>query len=125
MARAANQMRQQLRPEDPTDLAFGISKENIPTRFLKANICIRSERHLVFTTSQQLQQLVQVKNQYMDGMFKLPFSQLLTVNIFVRTGEQVKQVSLLLVMSEKRKQHYHAVLQELPGLFLHHQQREG
>ena len=38
MARAANRLRQQLRPEDPTDLAFEISEENIPADFLVAKL---------------------------------------------------------------------------------------
>jgi len=38
MARAANRLRQQLRPEDPTDLELEISEENIPVDFLKADV---------------------------------------------------------------------------------------
>ena len=106
MARAANRLRQQLRPEDPTDLAFEISEENIPADFLKADVCIRSKRHLVFATSQQLQQLVKAKNWYVDGTFKLcrqPFSQLFTINAFVKSGDQAKQVPLLFVVMSGRK----------------------
>ena len=106
MARAANRLRQQLRPEDPTDLDFEISEENIPADFLKADVCIRSKRHLVFATSQQIQQLVKAKNWYVDGTFKLcrqPFSQLFTINAFVRSGEQAKQVPLLFVVMSGKK----------------------
>ena len=119
MARAANRLRQQLRPEDPTDLAFEISEENIPTGFLKADICSRSKRHLVFATNQQLQQLVQAKNWYVDGTFKLcrqPFSQLFTINAFLRSGEQAKVPLLFVVMSGKRKRDYRAVLREVLSL---------
>jgi len=56
MARASNRLRQQLRPDDPTDLEFEISEDNITDDFLKADLCIHSKRHSVFATSQQLQQ---------------------------------------------------------------------
>ena len=51
MARAANRLRQLLRPEDPTDLAFETSEENIPADFRKADVCIRNKRHLVFAAA--------------------------------------------------------------------------
>ena len=107
MARAANRLIQQLRPEDSTDLEFEISEENIPADFLKADVCIRSKRHLVLASSQQLQQLVKVKNWYVDGTFRIcrqPFNQLFTINPFVKSSDQAKQVPLLfVVMSGKKK----------------------
>ena len=120
MARAANRLRQQLRPDDPTDLAFEISEENIPSGFLKANISSSGKRHLVFATRQQLHQLARAKNWYVDGTFKLcqqPFSQLFMINAFVQSGEQAKQVPLVFVlMSGKRKRDHRAVLQEVLSL---------
>ena len=102
MARAANRLREQLRPEEPTDLDFEISEENISPDFLKADVCIRSKQHLLFATSQQIQQLVKAKNWYIDGTFKLcrqPF----TINTFVRSGEQAKQVPILFVVMSGKK----------------------
>ena len=111
MARAANRLRQQLRPEDPTDLAFGISEENISADFLKADVCIQSKRHLVFATGQQLQQLVKAKNWYVDKLCSQPFSQLFTINAFVKSGDQATQVPLLfVVMSGMENRDHHAVL---------------
>ena len=66
----------------------------------------------------------QVKNLawYIDGTFKLcrqPFSQLLTVNAFVRNDDHVKQVPLVfVVMSGRKKRDYRALLETVISLLL-------
>ena len=71
----------------------------------------------MFATSQQLQQLVKAKSWYVDWTFKLcrqPFSQLSTMNAFVKSGDQAKQFPLLfVVMSGRKKRDYRTVLQEV------------
>ena len=61
----------------------------------------------MFATDQQLEDLARAKNWYVDGTFKLcrhPFTQLLTVNAFVKQDDHAKQVPLLsVVMSGKNK----------------------
>lgn len=78
---------------------------------------IGSRRHLIFATDAQLSVLSGAKNWYVDGTFKLckaPFTQLLTVNAFVRRKDHAKQVPLVFaLMSGKKKKDYRAVIREI------------
>lgn len=106
MARAANRLRQKLRPQDPKDLQFELEEECIPGRFLQSDVRVKEQRHLVFAKNEQLRILCQAKSWYVDGTFKLvryPFKQLLTINAFVRSGDHAKQVPLVYVLMSGRK----------------------
>ena len=49
--------------------------------------------------------LTEAKRWYVDGTFKLcrpPFSQLFSINAFVRQGDYAKQVPLLFVLKQKK-----------------------
>ena len=113
IARAANRLRKSSRPKDPTDLEFELNEESLPENFLRADVRAGSKRHLVLATDGQLQQLVRAKTWYLDGTFKLvrqPFTQLFSVNAFVRSGAHMKQVPLAFaLMSGKRKKDYKKV----------------
>ena len=68
---------------------------------------IRGRRHLVFASDRQIEVLTKSKTWYIDGTFKLcrqPFSQLLTVNAFVRNDDHVKQAPLVFVVMSGRRQ---------------------
>ena len=75
---------------------------------------IRERRHLIFASDKQLELLQQSKTWYIDGTFKLcrqPFTQLLTLNAFVKNDDHAKQVPLVFViMSGQKRQDYKAVL---------------
>ena len=113
IARAANRLRQKLRPEHPRDLDFELVVDCIPDGFLRADIEVKDRRHLLFARQEQLTILARAKTWYVDGTFKLvrhPFKQLLTVNAFVRSGEYAKQVPLAYVlMSSKKAKDYKKV----------------
>ncbi|CAH3180988.1 unnamed protein product, partial [Porites lobata] len=79
MARAANRLRQRLRPEDPKDLDFEIMEDCIPQGFFQAEVYVKERRQLIFATDEQLTILAKAKSWYLDGTFKLvrkPFQQL-------------------------------------------------
>ena len=75
---------------------------------------------MVFASDRQIEVLTKSKTWYIDGTFKLcrqPFSQLLTVNAFVRNDDHVKQVPLVFVlMSGRKKRDYKAVLETVISL---------
>ena len=114
VARAANRLRQKLRPEQPKDLDFELVEECLPPGFFQADLTVKQRRHLIFARQEQLNTLAKAKSWYVDGTFKLvrhPFKQLLTVNAFVRSGEYAKQVPLVFVlMANKKEKDYKKVL---------------
>ena len=106
MARAANWLRQNSRPEDPKDVQFLLAENCIPTDFLQADINEAGRRHLIFAKKEQLAILCRARTWYVDGTFKFvrhPFTQLLTINAFVRSGDHTKQVPLFFVLMLGRK----------------------
>ena len=121
IARQANRMRQRLRPKEPTTLDFDLEENHLPDEFLRSDLSVRDRRHLMFATKEQLHLLSKAKTWYIDGTFKLcrrPFSQLLTINAFVRKDGCIKQVPLLFViMSGRKKLDYRKVKQSFSDLF--------
>ena len=71
IARAANRLRQRLRPDDPNNLDFDLDEDSVPEGFLQADIRVKDRRHLVFAKDEQLYTLCRAKTWYVDGTFKL------------------------------------------------------
>ncbi|KAK3752540.1 hypothetical protein QZH41_016319, partial [Actinostola sp. cb2023] len=120
MARAANRLRQNLRPEDRKDLQFEADEDALPIDFLQADLKVKDRRHLIFATSKQLDTLAKAKVWHCVFVFKLirhPFQQLLTINAFVRSGEYAKQVPLVfVVMSGRKEKDYKKVFRKVMDL---------
>jgi hypothetical protein len=82
-----------------------IDRDFIGDNFILDDIRIDDQRHLIFGTSGQLQQLKQSKRWFIDGTFKLvkkPFYQLCTIHAFVKKGDDVKQVPLVYILMSRR-----------------------
>ena len=93
--RNANNARKQLRPADLVGLNFEIEEQHLPDDFLKGDLTVDEQRHVLFATSAQLTLLHKAKRVYADGTFKVvrePFVQLWSLHTFVREGDHMKQV---------------------------------
>ena len=113
IARQANRHQQHRRPAEPTDLDFSIEEQHLPEAFLKKDVNVNGRRYLVFATAEQQVHLDRAKTWYIDGTFKLvchPFTQLLTINAYLRKHDYAKQVLLVFaLMSGKKKKDYRVV----------------
>ena len=101
LERYANYHRQKTRPTDPTSLCFYLNTRYISDDFVKADVQVGNQRHLVFATTFMLAVLASAKTWFVDGTFKLvkaPFYQLWSVHAFVTNGTNVKQVPLIFVL---------------------------
>ena len=71
VARAANRLRQKLRPQHPKGLDFELVEECLPPGFIRADLTLKQRRHLIFARQEQLYTLAHAKSWYVDGTFKL------------------------------------------------------
>ncbi|XP_060554303.1 uncharacterized protein LOC132715331 isoform X2 [Ruditapes philippinarum] len=120
IARVVNRKRQQLRPEEPSDLNFEVKEDFLPPNFYRCDVRVGDSRHLLFASDDQLAILKKAKRWYLDGTFKVvrePFTSLFSIHAFVRSGDCAKQLPLVYVlMSSRRTRDYVAVLKKLGRL---------
>ena len=116
LARQANRHCRHLRPDHPTDMDF-ILQKFIPEDFFRKDVRVMERCHLVFATKDQLDILSKAKRWYADATFKVvrePFSQLMSINAFIKVEYNVKQVPLAFaLMSGKRRKDYKGVIKAI------------
>lgn len=118
LIRMTNQVREDLRPVEPKDLNFVIDTEYLQSQdFLIGDIHVDEERHILFATPVQLQILQYAKRWFCDGTFKIlpkQFQQMWSIHAFIRKGESIKQIPLVLcLMSRRKTRDYVAVFKRL------------
>ena len=113
LAKAANRHRQCFHPKDPVHLDFDLAEDFIPEGFFCKDIVVGDRCHLLFATDKMLQLLSIAKNWFIDATFKVvkhPFTQLLSIHSFIKSGDTKKQIPLLFaLMSGKCKRDYKKV----------------
>ena len=113
LVKAANHHRQHFHPKDSVHLDFDLAEDCISEGFFHKDIVVGDQQHLLFTTDKMLQLLSIAKNWFIDATFKMiknPITQLLSIHVFMKSGNTKKQVPLLLaLMSGKYKRDYKKV----------------
>lgn len=95
---------------------------HVPDNFLRADLQVDGQRHLVFMTDLQMKYMVNAKTWYIDGTFKVaraPFVQMCSIHVFIRSGKCEKQVAVCYILMSRRKKSdyvavFNAVLSALP-----------
>jgi len=82
-------------------LSTDLCRDSIPDGFIRDDILVGHERHLLFATDAMIALLSKAKTWYIDGTFKVirqPFQQLLSVHAFVVHEGVAKQFPLAFVV---------------------------
>ncbi|KAJ8300559.1 hypothetical protein KUTeg_022078 [Tegillarca granosa] len=116
------------RPAEPQDLDFEvkllyllhknkpiihirfINYDYLPDNFVRKDVRVGSKRHIILATDQQLELLSFSKIWYMDGTLEIvrkPFVQLFSIHVFLKSGDDTKQVpAAFCIMSSRTKKDY-------------------
>ena len=99
LCNTVNRFRSKDRPGHINNLDFVLNHAHIPNNFLRHDIRVGNNRHLIFMTEYQITLLKNAATWYMDGTFRVirkPFTQLYGIHVFVTNGDSVSKLRLLI-----------------------------
>ena len=82
-----------------------LNHAHIPNNFLRHDIRVGNNIHLIFMTEYQITLLKNAATWYMDGTFRVirkPFTQLYGIHVFVTNGDSVKQFTVAHIFMSSR-----------------------
>lgn len=104
LLRKANNIRNKMREEKSSDQNFELNLDFLPSTFLRKDIVIENQRHLVFATSTQLKLLCTAKMWYLDENCSVPcepFVKIFVIRTFLRSEEDMNQAALSYVLMSR------------------------
>jgi hypothetical protein len=106
LAKAVSRVKSKLFAKNQNDLFFQIQHVHIPNDFYRGEVLVGSKRHLIFMTAEHISLLKYAVRWYVDGTFKIisdkPFTQLFSINGFIRKEHNLKQIPLCFIFMSGR-----------------------
>ncbi|XP_068219805.1 uncharacterized protein [Palaemon carinicauda] len=123
LIRKANRVRQKMKQDTSSSLDFELNEDFMPSAFMKRDLILGNERHLILATNHQIELMSQAKIWYIDGNPDVqcqPFMKCFSIQTYVSSEDGLTLVPLVHVMMSRSKEKdykevFSAILDLLPN----------